>query len=47
MKNLTYGILIVIIVSLLAGCATNPPKEESQDNPHKWQEEEAIIQPRR
>ena len=47
MKNLTYGILIVLIVSLLVGCATNPPKEESKDNPYKWQQEEDVIQPRR
>ncbi len=47
MKNLFYGILIVIIANLLAGCATNPPKEESKDNPYKWQEEMEVIQPRR
>jgi|WetSurMetagenome_2_1015567.scaffolds.fasta_scaffold1722335_1 hypothetical protein len=47
MKNLAYGILMVIIIGLLAGCATNPPQEESKENPYKWQQEEAIIQPRR
>lgn len=47
MKNLFYGILIVIIVNLLAGCATNPPKEESKDDHYKWQSEMEVIQPGR
>jgi hypothetical protein len=47
MKNLSHGILIGIIVSLLAGCATNPPKDESKENPQKWQKEIEVIQPRR
>jgi starvation-inducible outer membrane lipoprotein len=47
MKNIIYGILIVMLANLLAGCATNPPKEESQENPYKWQQEMEVIQPRR
>lgn len=47
MKNLFYGILIVIIANLLAGCATSPPMEESKDDPYKWEQEMGVIQPRR
>lgn len=47
MKNLSYGILILIVISFLAGCATNPPNEESKQNPEKWQKEMEVIQPRR
>lgn len=47
MKNLFYGILIVIIANLLAGCATNPPMEESKDDPYKWEQDMGVIQPRR
>jgi PBP1b-binding outer membrane lipoprotein LpoB len=47
MKNLWHVILILIIMSLLAGCATNPPKDESKENPEKWQKDIEIIQPRR
>jgi hypothetical protein len=46
-KNLSHGILIGIIVSLLAGCATNPAKDESKENPEKWQKDIEVIQPRR
>lgn len=47
MKILSQGILIMVIMSLLAGCASNPPQEESKDNPAKWQKDIEIIQPRR
>ena len=47
MKKLIYGILMVIMVNLLVGCATNPPKEESKDDPNKWEQEMGVIQPRR
>lgn len=47
MKNLSHGILIIVIMSLLVGCASNPPKEESKDNPPKWQQDIEVIQPRR
>jgi hypothetical protein len=47
MKKLCYGILILIITSFMMGCATNPPNDESKDNPPKWQKDVDIIQPRR
>jgi outer membrane biogenesis lipoprotein LolB len=47
MKKLFYGILITIVINLLAGCATNPPKEESKDDSRKWEQEMGVIQPRR
>jgi hypothetical protein len=47
MKNLWHGILVLIIISLMAGCATNPPKDESKENPEQWQKDIDIIQPRR
>jgi len=47
MKKFFYGILIVVIANLLAGCATSPQMEESKDDPYKWQQEMEVIQPRR
>jgi hypothetical protein len=47
MKNLAYGILILITISLMAGCATNPPKDESTGNAPQWQKDVDVIQPRR
>jgi hypothetical protein len=47
MKKLIYGILIAIMINLLAGCATNPSKEESKDESRKWEQEMGVIQPRR
>jgi hypothetical protein len=47
MKKLSYVILMVILANFFAGCATNPPKDESKDDPYKWEQEMGVIQPKR